>query len=220
MVQIIPAILATSEEDYQKDINKLNEVSTLEGGWVHIDFMDNVFVPNQSIEPETVAKFPTQFKKEAHLMVKDLEKWIENSEQVNFERILIHYEAAEEEKIRESLEKIAKRGIESGLVINPKTEVSKIKPFLNSVRVILVMGVEPGFQGRPFEESTYDRVKEVRGLRSESSTNFNIAVDGGVRDINARKLVESGVDCLVVGSFLIKENTEENLEKLWEVINS
>ncbi len=219
MIQIIPAVLATSEADYENDIKKLSEAPTLEGGWVHIDFMDDIFVPNQSIKADAVGKFPIDLKKEAHLMVKEVQNWIESAEEVKFDRVLLHYEAAEEQKIKESLASLAKKGIEAGLAVNPQTEIEKIKPFLQAVQVILVMGVEPGFQGRPFVEETYERVKQVVKLREEAKLSFKIAVDGGVNDKNARKLVDSGVDYLIVGSFLIKNNIEENLEKLWEVIN-
>jgi ribulose-phosphate 3-epimerase len=220
MVQIIPAVLATTPEEYESDIKRLNGVPTLEQGWVHIDFMDNIFVPNQSIEPQITQKFPTSLKKEAHLMVKDQDRWIEDAIKAGFDRILIHFEAQEEDNLKKSLVLVKEKNIEVGLVINPQTEIEKIKPLIGDIDMILIMGVEPGFQGRPFVEETYERIENVLKLRLESNLDFKIAVDGGVRDENARKLVESGVDCLVVGSFLLKNDIDENLEKLWEVINS
>lgn len=220
MVQIIPAILATREEEYAQDINRLNEVPTLEQGWIHIDFMDNKFVPNQSIEPSVINKYPTEFKKEAHLMVNDLDKWINEVAEAGFNRILIHFEASEEQKVKEGLMAIKNKGIEAGMVVNPGTDIGKTKNLFSILDVILIMGVVPGFQGRPFEKDTFDKVKETFRLRKESNSDFKIAVDGGVRDENARQLVESGVDYLIVGSFLLKGDIDENLEKIWQALQS
>lgn len=211
MIQIIPAILATTPEDYQQDIEKLNTSESFkEGGWVHIDFMDNEFVPNRSIEVDPVTEYPTHLNKEAHLMVKNPLNWIEKLKAADFKRVIFHIES--DEDAQEVIKSIKSSGMEAGVAANPETEVGKLKQ-LKDLDLILIMGVKPGFQGQPFEENTYDRLKQT------SQFFENISIDGAVKDSNAKQLVESGAQILVSGSFILKGDVDENLEKLWEVLN-
>src|SRR5437762_1598494 len=98
MVQIIPAILSTTEEDYRRDIDRYKIAHSVKEGWIHIDFMDNKLVPNESIEPSVTAKYPIDLHKEAHLMVLHPLGWIDGLASAGFEKIIIHIEAEEVEK--------------------------------------------------------------------------------------------------------------------------
>lgn len=213
MIQIIPGILATSEEQYQKDLNRLSQVTALENSWVHIDFMDNIFVPNLGIEPAVTAKYSTMFKKIAHLMVKNPVESIDKLKKADFKRVLVHIESNNAE---ECIDKAKDAGLEVGLVLNPKTPVEKTKPFLSKLDTILLMSVVPGFQGQPFEENVFDKIKEAINLREEDNYSFTIGVDGAVKDTNIKDLLNAGIDYVIVGSFLLKGDIEENLERLWE----
>src|SRR3989344_8473369 len=101
MTQIIPAILATTEQDYKDKIQELENSDSFEGGWIQIDLMDNKFVQNQSIGPEVLAKYKTPFRREAQLMVEYPEGWIEELVKVRVERIVFPTEDAQgvEERI-------------------------------------------------------------------------------------------------------------------------
>jgi pentose-5-phosphate-3-epimerase len=114
MTTIIPAILARTEEDYKKDIENVNGAGSLEGGWVHVDFMDGVFVDNKSVEVEVVSKYPTDLKKEAHLMVMQPLHWLDKLIESGFLRVIVHFEAEEVEKCVEYLKG---RGVEVGLAV-------------------------------------------------------------------------------------------------------
>lgn len=214
MVQIIPAVLATSEQQYQNDISKLSSSESLNGGWVHIDFMDNIFVQNKSIDPEVVSKFPDNFQKEAHLMVAHPKDWVDKLVKAGFKRIIFHIEV--EDDILEVIEYIKSKGIEVGIALKNETPIEKLSPFISKIDVILIMGIgEPGFQGQPFIPETLDRISEVK----RNNWQVRIGVDGAVSDIDVKEVVASGVDFMIVGSFLLKGDTEENLENLWEIIN-
>lgn len=215
MVQIIPAILSTSEEDCERDISRYKQ-SSFKEGWVHIDFMDNIFVPNKSISPSIIHKHPINLHKEAHLMVSRPLEWIDDLVKAGFERIIFHIEA---EGIQKCIEYIKSKGLEAGLAINNETPVEKVKPFADSVDVVLVMGVVPGLQGQQFIPETIDKIKETSHLRLKGNYNFRIGVDGAVKDDNIREIVNAGVDFVTVGSYLLKGDIDENLENLWEAIN-
>ncbi len=212
MIQIIPSILSTKEEDYAKDFSRFNQSPALKEGWVHIDFMDNLFVPNQSIKPSITDKYPLDLHKEAHPMVLHPLEWVDDLADAGFERIIIHIEA---KKASECLEYIKSKGLEAGLAIKNETPVEKLQPFVDKINTILVMAVEPGFQGQPFIPEALDKVKSIKS----KNWPVRIGVDGAVKDNNIKDIVNSGADFVIVGSYLLKGNIDENLEKLWEVIH-
>lgn len=213
MVQIIPAVLATTEEKYQSDINKLNSSPSLSEGFVHIDFADNEFVQNQTISPEVIQKFPTNLRKEAHLMVVHPKDWIDQLKAVGFERIIFHLES--EDDILLVIENIRSKGLEVGLAINKETALEKLEPFVEKIDLVLVMSIIPGFQGQPFIPQTLDKVRQIKS----NNWPVKVGVDGAVRNSNIKEIVESGVDFITVGSYLLKGDVEENLEMLWEVLS-
>lgn len=210
MIQIIPAILATTPEQYKKDIEKINNSKSFEIGWVHIDFADNKFVPNKSIDVSTVMQFPTHLKKEAHLMVERPLEWIDDLKKTGFQRVIFHFECSDDKE--EVIESIKKAGMEVGIAINLDTPMDALESYKDKVDQILVMGIVPGFQGQPFIPDTIVRIRDLKS----KGWPVKISIDGAVQDINARQLVEAGVDQLVIGSFLLKGEVDANVEKIRE----
>ncbi len=210
---IIPAILSQTPEDFQNDLAKLTNSQSLNKGWVHVDFMDNLFVPNFSIKPQDLKKADFRLlKKEAHLMVKKPESWIRQLINLGFGRIVIHVEA--EGDIAKYLSLIKKSGKDAGLAINPPTPVNKLAPFVQMIDMILVMGVIPGFQGQAFIPETTDKIRDIRA----KDWPVKIEVDGSVKDWNAKEIIESGADSLVLGSFLIKGDPDQNMAALLKAL--
>lgn len=231
MVTIIPAILATTEEEFSQQLKKIKSSSALAEGWVHIDFMDGKFVENQSIDPEMLKNFDIPYKKEAHLMITHPVSDIDKVLSQKFDRVIIHLESEPKtddtpvDQITYHLNYIedhglhtSNLGVESGLAINPESDINQLSKYLKDVNVVQIMGVVPGAQGHDFLVKTYQRVQEVAQLRSQLGLKFQIAVDGGVSDQNARQLVDAGADILVIGSYLQKGDIDENLEKIWEIV--
>src|SRR5687767_9744610 len=120
MIQIIPAILATTEEEYKQKIGIVNSSPSLEGGWVQIDLMDNKFVQNKSISADIIGKYPTKLKTEAHLMVEYPEGWIDELVKLGVDRIIFPVE--DNEGVSERIKHIKNHDIKVGLSINPETE--------------------------------------------------------------------------------------------------
>lgn len=208
MVQIIPAVLATTEEQYQADMMKLALSKSLSEGWVHIDFADNIFVQKRTIEPETIQKFPTNFRKEAHLMVAHPKEWIDRLIQAEFERIIIHIEA---EDIEEVIDYAKSKSLEVGIALRNETELEKLTDFVPKIDVVMLMGVVPGLQGQEF---IHQAIEKMRDLKSKN-WKVKAGIDGGIRDSNIKEIVNAGADFVIVGSYLLRGNIEENLENLW-----
>lgn len=213
MIQIIPAILAVSQEQYENDLAQLEQSQSLKDGWVHIDFADNIFVPNKTISPLETAKITSNLKKEAHLMVAHPQDWIEDLIKADFKRVLFHLETGD--SVKDCINEIKKKGLEAGLVLKHETPIEKLEPFINEIDTVLLMSVVPGFQGQEFIEDSLNKVKQLKSKQLPA----RIGIDGAVKDTNIKRIVDSGVDFVNVGSFLVKQNTEEGLEKLWEAIN-
>lgn len=216
MVQIIPAILATSEEDFKRDILRLMQSSSLKEGWLHIDFADNAFVPNQTITPSVVAQYTTDLYKEAHIMVAHPIEWIDNLAEAGFERIIFHLETQDE--TADTIELIKSKGLEVGIAVKNETLLKQLEPYVAKIDVVLLMSIVPGLQGQPFLPEVMDKIKETSRLRSKGNYSFRIGVDGGVRDTNIKELVDAGVDFVTVGSYLLKGDLDENLENFWEAL--
>ena len=212
MVQIIPAILDKTPEDFTKHMEQLKNSASFQEGWVHIDFADNEFVHNGTIGIDTVAKQPNSLNKEAHLMVAHPLQWIDQLKEAGFKRVIFHFESKDD--IGECIDKIKTLGMEVGVALNIDTPVENLKPFKDKIDLVLIMAIVPGFQGQPFLPDALDK---IRGLK-QLNWPVRISVDGAVRDDNAKQIVEAGVDQLTVGSYLLKGDIDENLENLWEAV--
>lgn len=210
MIQIIPAVLATTEEQYQKDIEKLSKAGALKESWVHLDFADNIFVPNKTITTEVIQKFPTDFPKEAHLMVSHPKEWIIQLKEAGFKRVIFHLES--EDNIVEVIDLIKSQGLEVGVAIKNDTEIERLEQYIKELDVVLLMSIVPGFQGQPFIPQTLEKIKH---LKSKNWT-VKVGVDGAVRDSNIKEIMEAGADFVIMGSYILKGNIAENLEKVWE----
>ena len=141
-------------------------------------------------------------------MVKNPLNWVKKLLKLGFERIIVHLEAAG--AIKTYLKLIRDHGAMAVLAINPETKVEKLNEFVSLLDGVLVMGVHPGFQGQSFVPGTIDKIAKIK------SRNWPviIEVDGAVKDWNTRQLIQAGADILIVGSFLVNGNPDENLEKL------
>lgn len=216
MVQIIPAILDKTPEDFKKHIDQLIGSASFQQGWVHIDFADNEFVHNQTINIDTIVQTPINLNKEAHLMVAHPLQWIDQLKEANFKRVIFHSESKDD--IWECINKIESLRMEVGIALNIDTPLEKLEPYADKIDIVLLMSVVPGFQGQPFIEEIFDKIKETSQFRLKGNYSLRIGVDGAVKDTNIKQLVDAGVDFVIVGSYLLKGNIDENLEHLWEVI--
>lgn len=212
--EIIPAILSKTKNDFQQDLKKLINSQKLSHGWVHVDFMDNQLVPNQSILPEDLQGVNFgNLKKEAHLMVKNPLSWIEKLLDLGFERIIIHLEA--EGDITNYIKLVKDHGAEVVLALNHETSFEELEKFIPKIDRVLVMEIDPGFQGNPFIPESVDKIKKIKS----QNWGVKIMVDGAVKDTNAKQIFQAGADTLISGSYLIQGNPDQNLDKLTKLFS-
>tara|TARA_B100000886_G_scaffold94965_1_gene62902 strand:- start:560 stop:1213 length:654 start_codon:yes stop_codon:yes gene_type:complete len=201
---IAPSLLSADFSNLKKDIEMVNQS---EADWFHLDIMDGHFVPNISFGIPVVKSIKRYARKilDVHLMIKNPEDYIEKFTQVGADIITIHLEACEE-NTSYILKEIKERNIKSGLAINPNTDYKVIEDYINYIDMVCLMGVFPGFGGQKIIDSTFERCKGVREIIVKNGVKCHLEVDGGVTAKNAKKLLESGADVLVAGSYVFHSN--------------
>lgn len=218
-IEIIPAILATTEEEYQEKLQKIEISEAFFVNWVHIDLMDNKFVQNKSVTAETVLKYPTNFKKEVHLMVEDPYYWIDKLKPADIGRFIIHYEVVKKDPEYFENHIIAfirsYTDSEIGLAFNPETKIEDLGNYLEIVDLLLLMGVYPGFGGQEFIPETVGKVKKVKEFIGDQTL---IGVDGGMNEESVKLVIDAGANHIVVGSYILQGDVKQNLESIWDAL--
>jgi ribulose-phosphate 3-epimerase len=180
-----------------------NDIGMLERGgahWLHLDVMDNHFVPNMTFGPSMAKSMIdcTAMPAEAHLMVKNPGSLLKGFAMAGCKRIIVHPEG--ELHLHRILQTIESLGVNPAVVINPGTPVSIIEPILHMVDMVLVMTVNPGFGGQKFINSALAKVSHLKKFREERGMNFMIEVDGGVNKDTIKDCAQAGADMFVIGS--------------------
>ena len=209
---IAPSILAADFGHLQRDCKLVNNSKA---DWFHLDIMDGVFVPNISYGMpviNAINKIATKTL-DVHLMIVEPDRYIETFKNLGADILTVHYEACTH--LHRTLQNIKNNGMKAGVAVNPHTSVSLLEDILLNVDLVLIMSVNPGFGGQSFIENTYKKIETLKKMREESGSNFIIEVDGGVNSVNASKLINSGADALVAGSFVFKsEDPIKTIEDL------
>ena len=196
-VIIAPSILSADFAHLGRDIDLLNQS---DAGWLHIDIMDGVFVPNISFGFPVLEAIKRHSKKfnDVHLMIVQPEKYIEQFAKAGADNITIHYEG--NLHLDSTIRAIKALGVSVGVAINPATPVSVLKEVINLIDVVVIMSVNPGFGGQKFIPDALKKIKEAKQLIAHSASSAKIEVDGGVGLNNAADIIWAGADILVAGN--------------------
>lgn len=207
---ILPAILVKNKQEFLKQIEQVKEFVNE----IHIDIMDNEFVPNWTVKPEEIGEFPYSNKLGYvfHWMVQNPEKWIEKLKGNHLH--LIQIESVENKSHWERIKAMIKQsGGRIGLVINPKTELNKIIPYIPEVERVLVMFVEPGYSHQKYIPEVEEKVRELRRRYPK----LNIEVDGGINLETIGKASKAGANVFAACSAIFSSgNVPEAIKKLRE----
>jgi len=194
-VQIAPSILAADFANLQSEA-----ASVPSADWLHVDIMDNHFVPNLTLGPpvvESLAKAVAQ-PIDCHLMIDDPDRWALDYVEAGAASVTFHIEACRA-PVRLSRD-LHRHGARAGMALRPATPIEPYADLLPEVDMVLVMTVEPGFGGQEFLDVCLPKIRRARELIENSGADIWLQVDGGVTLETIERCADAGADVFVAGS--------------------
>ena len=169
--------------------------------YLHIDIMDGVFVPNYTLGTDYIKNLHsfTDIPLDIHLMITDPSDKLERFDIKENDLVSVHFEASND--ISKCLDYINSKGADAIFAINPKTPCDVVIPYLDKIKGVLVMTVNPGYAGQKLVEGSLEKIKEMRHLLDGAGyENVFIEVDGNVSFENGVLMKKAGADMFVAGS--------------------
>ena len=214
MVQVIPAILAQTKEEF---VDKVTEIFS-SAEMIQVDIMDGKFVPNATWgAPDEILELHLPVTFEVHLMIENPEEVVDDWVRAGARRIIFHIEATDNpgaviEKIRGTPS--VPSGREVGIAINPETPIAALSEWLHLIDYVLVMGVTPGASGQEFQRKVLKKIRDIKEMRP----GIKVGVDGGVNFETAKEIVAAGADCLNAASAIFDYPEPEEAIKILQGI--
>ena len=212
-----PSILSA---DFKKLGEELETIDKAGAEYVHVDVMDGLFVKSISFGMPVIKSVRSATDKvfDVHLMIEEPIRYIEDFVKAGADIITVHVEACQD--VAATLKKIKEYNVKPAITLNPETPVKAIEPYLSMVDMVLVMSVHPGFGGQKFIPESIQKVKEVKRLLIDKGLdNVDIEIDGGINAENLASVLEAGVNVVVAGSAVFKNDASENVKKFKEIMS-
>lgn len=216
MARINPSILSADFVNMQRDLDRIANAD-----FVHVDVMDNHFVPNLTFGPQMVERIQavSAVPLDVHLMISDADRWAPGYAELGAASVTFHLEATEHPV--ELARALRQRGARAGVAIKPGTPIDPLLEYLSEFDQLLVMTVEPGFGGQSFIADMMPKVRALREAVTRSELDIWLQVDGGISESTIAQAAEAGADTFVAGSAVYAhEHPDLAIERLRELAHA
>lgn len=206
-------------------LNLESELKTLDNlgvEYIHLDFMDNKFVPNITLDTNLIKSVKSvlkNMKRDIHIMAFEPQQYFDKMEICEGDIVSVHYEACED--LHSVIGTIRDKGASPFVAISPDTSVDVLEDYLAEIDGVLVMTVYPGFAGQPIVEGSFEKIQAVRKLIDEKAPELLLEVDGHVSWDLCSKMRECGADIFVAGSSSVysgEDTMENSVNRMYELI--
>lgn len=214
-----PSLMCADMLNLQSEIIALDSLGV---DYVHLDFMDNKFVPNITLDTNLIRSVKSvlkNMKRDIHIMAFEPEQYFDKMDIGIGDIVAVHYEACQ--NLHEVIADIRARGAMPFVAISPDTKADVILDYIEEIDGVLVMTVYPGFAGQPIVEGSFEKIAQVRKLIDNSKRDIILEVDGHVSWDLCQKMRECGADLFVAGSSSVYSKgmgLEEAVNKMLRLI--
>ncbi len=216
MNYLAPSILSADFSKLGEEIKTIDEAGAQ---FIHIDVMDGMFVPSISFGMPVISSIRKCTDKvfDVHLMIEEPDRYIADFVKAGADIITVHAESMKH--LHRTLQSIKAAGVKAAVALNPATHEDCLEYVMDSLDMILVMSVNPGFGGQKYIDAVTEKIRRVKKMVDESGRKIDIEVDGGITKDNVRTVLEAGANVIVAGSAVFKGDAAKNTRDFLEILN-